>query len=187
MPRLARCTSRCTAAGASVIALLGIGLPVASPAAAGAFCRNGQPDASPASNGEQLIAQYFQAINDQDYLTAWGYLSTRLRGLYDAPMSDREDGGLSHFSATMRQHVKCVRAVTITNVPTADPDVSASMGMQWYRVTFDVEYGPGPGTLPSFYKTHADPHAGGPPPQLLNQTASPVSLTPVQFLTAATS
>ena len=58
-----------------------------------------------------------------------------------------------------------------------DADISASLGIQWYQMTFDAEYitpfEAGAGTLPPFYKTHADPHEGAPPPLIINQATSP--------------
>lgn len=166
---------------------------LAGQATANTACANGQPDVSPTRKGEQLIVNYFAAVNNRDYASAWDYLGLPMRALYGATSPDQDSTGLSNFSALMRQHVTCVRVTTITNVPTTDPDVSASLGMQWYRVTFDAEYTSlfqtpaGASPLPPFYKTHADPHDGGPPPELLNQATSPLHPTPVRLFAAATS
>lgn len=147
-------------------------------AAADSACSNGQPDARAAGKGQQVLIDYFTAINDKDYLTAWGYLGRQVRASYGATAPEQDADGLASFSSTMRQHLKCVRVTAITNAPTSDPDVSASLGIQWYHVVFDAEYlnhfESGSGTLPPFYKTQADPHEGaGPPPLIINQATSP--------------
>jgi hypothetical protein len=162
---------------AAVVPLIGVGLMLVGQAAADPGCANGQPDASPVGKGQQVIVDYFRAINNQDYATAWGYLDRPIRAIYDATSPDRDATGLSSFSSIMRQHVKCVRVTKIASANSTDPDISASLGIQWYQVTFDDEYitpfEAGAGTLPPFYKTHADPHEGAPPPLIINQGTSP--------------
>jgi hypothetical protein len=162
---------------AAVVSLIGGGITLAGQAAADPACANGQPDASPAGKGQQVIVDYFKAVNNRDYATAWGYLGRPLRAMYGPTSPDRDANGLSSFSSIMRQHVKCVRVTKIDLARSTDPDVSASLGIQWYQVTFDAEYitpfEAGAGTLPPFYKTHADPHEGAPPPLIINQATSP--------------
>ncbi|WP_245913153.1 hypothetical protein [Mycobacterium kansasii] len=164
--------SRCRKGGslvAAVAVLIGIGVAPAGRGGADPECANGQPDAVPAGKGQQVIVDYFAAINNHDYRTAWGYLGGPMRAMYST--------GLATFSSVMREHVKCVRVTSITVARSTDPDISASLGIQWYRVTFDAEYltpfEAGVGTLPPFYKTHADPHEGAPPPLIINQGTSP--------------
>lgn len=162
---------------AAVIPLIGIGIMLASQASAHPPCANGQPDASPAGKGQQVIVDYFRAVNNQDYAAAWGYLGEPMRAMYGATSPDRDANGLSNFSSIMREHVKCVRVTKIVLAKSTDPDISASLGIQVYQVTFDAEYitpfGAGGGTLPPFYKTHADPHEGAPPPLIIGQATSP--------------
>jgi hypothetical protein len=152
-------------------------VPVA-PAAADALCANGQPDARPAGKGQQVLVDYFAAVNSKDYLTAWGYLGRQVRSVYGATAPEQDGDGLASFSSIMRQHVKCVRVTAVTGAPTNDPDVSASLGIQWYHVTFDAEYlarfDSGESTLPPLYKTQADPHEGsGSPPLIIGQATGP--------------
>lgn len=147
-------------------------------AAADSGCANGQPDARPVGKGQQVLVDYFTAVNNKDYLTAWGYLGRQVRAIYGATAPEQDADGLAGFSSIMRQHVKCVRITGVASAPSSDPDVSASLGIQWYQVTFDAEYlarfEAGSGGLPPFYKTQADPHEGiGPPPLIINQATSP--------------
>lgn len=120
---------------------VGVGLLFAGPAAADSGCANGQPDAVAASPDQQVIIDYFHAVNDRNYGTAWGYLAPSMHEMY---------GTLSNFVSILNQHVKCVRVTNIAPVH----------GTQWYQVTFDDEYftpfEAGAGTLPLFYKTRAD-------------------------------
>lgn len=172
--------SRCRSGGslvAAVAVLIGVGMAPAGRGTADPGCANGQSDAVPAGKGQQVIVDYFSAINNHDYITAWGYLGDPVRAGYGATAPDRDSTGLATFSSIMREHVKCVRVTNIANAASSDPDISASLGIQWYRVTFDAEYltpfEAGAGTLPPFYKTHADPHEGAPPPLIINQGTSP--------------
>jgi hypothetical protein len=149
-----------------------------APAAADPGCANGQPDARPMGKGQQVLVDYFAAVNSKDYLTAWGHLGRQVRAMYGASAPEQDPDGLASFSSIMRQHVKCVRVTAVTSATTNDPDVSASLGIHWYQVTFDAEYlarfESGAGTLPPFYKTQADPHEGaGPPALIIGQATSP--------------
>ncbi|VBA53795.1 hypothetical protein LAUMK191_02919 [Mycobacterium attenuatum] len=164
--------SRCrswAALGAAVAVSIGVAVAPAGRGGADPECANGQPDAVAAGKGQQVIVDYFTAINNHDYRTAWGYLGGPVRAMYGA--------GLTTFSSIMREHVKCVRVTNIAAASSSDPDISSSLGIQWYWVTFDAEYvtpvEAGAGTLPPFYKTHADPHEGAPPPLIINQGSSP--------------
>ncbi|MDP7734753.1 hypothetical protein [Mycobacterium paragordonae] len=172
--RLSRDSRRHLAA----LTLAGCMFAPAGHAAADSGCANGQPDARAVGKGQQVLVDYFGAVNSKDYLTAWGYLGRQVRAVYGATAPEQDADGLASFSSIMRQHVKCVRVTAITAATTNDPDVSASLGIQWYQVTFDADYltrfEAGAGTLPPFYKTQADPHEGaGPPPLIINQSTSP--------------
>jgi hypothetical protein len=153
--------------------ILGVSLVFAAPAAADLGCANGQPDAIAMGNGEQVIVDYFRAINDRDYNTAWQYLGQPMRSMYGAPTQNQDADGLANFTSIMSRHVACVRVTDIVVARSSDPDISASMGIQWYRVSFDDEYiipfEAGAGTLPPFYKAVADPHEGAPPPLIIDQ------------------
>jgi hypothetical protein len=165
------------AAVAVVVPLAGVGLTPAGRGAADAACADGQPDASPVGKGERVIVDYFKAVDNRDYAAAWGYLGQPVRAMYGATSPDQDAKGLSEFSSIMRGHVKCVRVTSVADVRSTDPDISASLGIQWYRVTLDAEYitpfEAGAGALPPFYKVHADPHEGAPPPLIINQATSP--------------
>jgi hypothetical protein len=162
---------------AAVVPLIGLGIMLAPHSVADPACDNGRPDARPAGNGQQVIVDYFKAVNNQDYAAAWGYLGRPMRAVYGATSPDQDATGLSNFSSIMRRHVKCVRVTNIALARSTDPDISASLGIQWYHVTFDAEYitpfEAGAGTLPPFYKAHADPHEGAPPPLIIGQGTSP--------------
>lgn len=162
---------------AAMVPLIGVGVMLAGQGAADPACDNGQPDARPVGKGQQVIVDYFKAVNNQDYATAWGYLGRPMRAIYGATSPDQDANGLSSFASITREHVKCVRVTRIANARSTDPDVSASLGIQWYQVTFDAEYitpfEAGAGTLPPFYKAHADPHEGAPPPLIIGRATSP--------------
>ncbi len=162
---------------AAVMPLIGIAIMLAGQAAGNPPCANGQPDARPAGKGQQVIVDYFKAVNNQDYAAAWGYLGEPMRAMYGATSPDRDANGLANFSSIMRRHVKCVRVTKIVLANSTDPDISASLGIQCYQVTFDAEYirpfEAGGGALPPFYKTQADPHEGAPPPLIISQATSP--------------
>lgn len=145
---------------------------LARQAAAEPGCANGQPDASPVGKGEQVIVDYFKAVDNRDYVAAWGYLDQPVRAKYGDIEVNRDAMSLSNFSEEMREHLKCVRVTKITVADSTDPDISASRGIQWYQVTFDAEYitpfEGGAGTLPSFYKTRVDPQ-----PLIIDEGMSP--------------
>ena len=73
--------------------------------------------------------------------------------------------GDRNFASFMTEHVECVKVTGITQraVP-GDPEVSASLGIQWYEVALDARYvspfPAGNGEFQPFYKVHADPHTG---------------------------
>ncbi len=131
------------------------GLLLAAPAAAESGCANGQPDAVPQDPGQQVIVDYFRAVNDRNYGTAWGYLAPSAQDMY---------GTLPNFVSILNEHVKCVRVTKFLPVEGGGP--------QSYYVVFDVEYlvpfVAGSGSLPMFFKVSADQ-----PPLIVVQTYSP--------------
>ncbi|WCS16151.1 hypothetical protein [Mycobacterium marinum] len=163
------------AAGAALVAvtaLFGAGYPLCGRPSAEVGCAGGRPVTRPVDGGERVIVDYFNAVNDRDYGAAWGYLGRPMRAIYGATSPDHDRDGLAQFSLRMDQRVRCVRVTEIVNVGSADPQISASMGIQWYRVTLDAEYVAAAGALPAFYKASADPHAGAPPPLIMGQATS---------------
>jgi hypothetical protein len=138
---------------AAGILLVLVGLMFAAPAHADSGCTNGQPEATPHGPGEQVIVDYFRAVNDRNYGIAWGFLAPSMHDMY---------GTLPDFVSVMNQHVKCVR---VTNtVPAA--------GTRALRVSFDAEYftpfEAGAGTLPPFYRVSGDQ-----PPLIIDQGTGP--------------
>jgi hypothetical protein len=135
------------------VLLVLFGLMIAAPAHADSGCTNGQPEATPRGPAEQVIVDYFRAVNDRNYGIAWGYLAPSMHDMYVT---------LPGFVSIMNQHVKCVRVTNI--VPTA--------GNQAFRVTFDAEYftrfEAGAGTIPPFYRVSGDQ-----PPLIIDQATGP--------------
>ena len=121
------------------------------------------------------MVNYFNAINARDYATAWGYLDSRVQARY---------GSENAFAAMMSEHVACVRVLDINLATTRDdpdtpPDiaVSASLGIQWYRVQFADQYvtpfPAGSGSLPPLWKVEANTDEGAPPPKILDSATGP--------------
>lgn len=132
------------------------GLVLAAPAAAESGCANGQPDAVPQDSGQQVIVDYFHAVSDRNYGTAWGYLAPSAQDVY---------GTLPNFVSILNEHVRCVRVTKFLPV---------EGGPQSYRVVFDDEYlvpfPGGSGSLPMFFKVSADQ-----PPLIVEQANSPIT------------
>jgi hypothetical protein len=132
-----------------------------------------QPQMTPTGEAQTTLVQYFGAIDTGDTATAYGLLGSQLQAGWTAagPTSD----GAANFASFMAQHVECARVTSITTASApGDPDVSASLGIQWYRVELEARYKEpfpaGSGEFPIYYKVHADPHtgAGRPPNEILD-------------------
>jgi hypothetical protein len=140
----------------AAVLLVLLGLMFAAPAHADSGCTNGQPEAIPQGPGQQVIVDYFRAVNDRNYGIAWGFLAPSMHDMY---------GTLPDFVSIMNQHVKCVRVTKFL------PVVG---GAQSFRVVFDDEYlvpfEAGSGALPLFYKVSPDQ-----PPLIVEQATSPLT------------
>lgn len=122
-----------------------------------------QAQMTPTTEAEKTIVQYFSAIDAADYTTAFALLGSDLQAGWASagPGAD----GATNFAAFMTAHVECVHvtSIEVASAP-GDPEVSASLGIQWYEVGFDARYRTpfpaGSGGFQPFYKVHADPHTG---------------------------
>ncbi len=147
----------------------------APPTATGSGCGSSEKSLTPRTPAEEVLVSYFNAINARDYATAWGYLDSRVQARY---------GSENAFAAMMSAHVACVRVLDINlatnrDDPDTPPDiaVSASLGIQWYRVQFADQYvtpfPAGSGSLPPFWKVEANTDEGAPPPNILDSATGP--------------
>lgn len=152
-----------------------IARPVGAAAArAGTGCS--ATEMTPTPPAQTALVRYFHAIDTADYATAYALLGTDLQSGWAAagPSTD----GAANFAAFMADHIQCVEVTGISTVSVpGDPTVSASMGIQWYRVTFDARYRApfpaGSGELQPFCKVRADPKTGpGRPPDLIIDIAT---------------
>jgi hypothetical protein len=149
--------------------------PTAGPTATGSGCGSSAKSLTPSTPAEEVLVSYFNAINARDYATAWSYLDTRVQAQY---------GSESAFATIMSEHVACVRVLDIDltanqDDPDTPPDiaVSASLGIQWYKVRFADQYvtpfPAGSGSLPAFWKVEANSDEGAPPPKILDSATGP--------------
>jgi len=131
-----------------------------------ASCGTGKPWVTPTTPAEEVLVQYFKALNertDAGYQRAFALMSPAMQSGFASLSStgDAEQG----FAQFYRDHLTCV---TVTSISVAsspgDPEVSASTGIQWYEVQFDDEYSSpfpaGSGQLQPFWKVQADPKGG---------------------------
>ena len=139
-------------------------------------------EVTPAGAGPTALVQYFRAINTGDDAAAFAMLDTDLQSGWKSvgPSTD----GAANFASFMAEHVECVvvTGVTVRDVP-GDPEVSASVGIQWYEVTLDAQYRTpfpaGSGGFQPYYKVKADPHTGpGRPPDQILDVATSLPVTP---------
>jgi hypothetical protein len=147
----------------------------ATPTATGSECGSSAKSLTPRTPAEEVLVNYFNAINIRDYARAWGYLDSRVQARYKSENA---------FAAMMSEHVACVRVLDINlatnrDDPDTPPDiaVSASLGIQWYRVQFADQYvtpfPAGSGSLPPFWKVEANTDEGAPPPKILDSATGP--------------
>ncbi len=147
----------------------------ATPTATGSGCGSSAKSLTQRTPAEEVLVNYFNAINARDYTTAWNYLHSRVQARY---------GSENAFAAMMSEHVACVRVLDINlansrDDPDTPPDiaVSASLGIQWYKVQFADRYvtpfPAGSGSLPPFWKVEANTDEGAPPPKILDSATGP--------------
>lgn len=147
----------------------------ATPTATGSGCGSSAKSFTSRTPAEEVLVNYFNAINARDYARAWGYLDSRVQAQY---------GSENAFAAMMSEHLACVRVLDINlatnrDDPDTPPDiaVSASLGIQWYRVQFADQYvtpfPAGSGSLPPFWKVEANTDEGAPPPKILDSATGP--------------
>lgn len=133
--------------------------PTSSPTPAA--CGTGAPAFEPVTRAHRVLVAFFGALNDQQYGTAFALLSGELQQNW-APDGTNADA-LAAFTDFYRQHLRCVTVTLIRLADLADPNVSASMGIQWYEVQFDEDYlspfPAGSGRLQPYWKVQSDPHA----------------------------
>lgn len=131
-------------------------------------CGSTQPSVTPATPAQKVLVDFFTAVNNKDYATAFGYLDNGMQSSY---------GGLAGFSSLMSEHVSCVRVLGISTATFDDPEVSASLGIQWYGVQLAAQYltpfPAGSGQFPPFWKVHADPKEGAPPARITGTATGP--------------
>ncbi len=133
----------------------------------GSICNFTQAEFEPTTRGEQLLHNFFYAINNGHYETAFNMLSDDMKASYGKDVEGNDVDPLENFTQVYSAHVQCVQIVGMEDVSgqaAATGDlVSASLGLVWYRVTFEATYiqpfDAGSGELPMFYKTQCDPHA----------------------------
>ena len=132
---------------------------------------------TPTGLAQTALVHYFEAIDAKNYAQAFEYLADDLKTGWASAGPSSE--GTANFTAFMAEHVDCVAVTGITlRAAPGDPEVSASMGVQWYEVTLDAQYRTpfpaGSGGFQPFYKVRADPHtgAGRPPDQILDIATS---------------
>jgi hypothetical protein len=130
-----------------------------------------KPWVTPAGEGERTLVAYFTAIDARDYSTAFALLSPSMQADWNSPNAS---DGLASFSNFMGRYVRCVRVTGIHVASNSvDPEVSASLGIQWYAVDLDASYlqalSSSAGVFAPYYKVRADPHTGAnrPPNEIL--------------------
>lgn len=129
-------------------------------------CVFSEPEFVPTTRGEQLLVDYFSAMNDKDYDLAFTMLSDDIQSSFATNFEGEAVEPADYYAEFYGEHVECVQVTDIVDVSSSAPEgdlVSASLGLHWYRVTFEATYLEyfiaGSETLPAFYKVQADPHA----------------------------
>lgn len=121
----------------------------------GGACDFTRPEWASSIRQQQILMGYFEALNAQDYTTAYAYL---------APESQAKYGSQAAFASQMGGKFKCVQVTGFTDLPQGGkcPMVSASLGMQCYTVTLEAFTPSGEQTVtPNVsldYRVVSDPH-----------------------------
>lgn len=98
-------------------------------------CGTPAPSLNPTTPDEQTLVSYFEALNAQDYLTAWSYFSEQLQYMY---------GSQQQYAKLMAAHVSCVR---LLGVQPHGPHTYLVFLAEQYIKPFPA----GSGTLPTFW------------------------------------
>lgn len=126
--------------------------PTATPAAQ---CEFESPEANATTNHEQILLYYFANLQNKDFPQAYGYLDEASQAKY---------GSVAEYQAQMEQKFKCLRAISLTNLPQGGkcPLVSASLGIQCFSVVFEATKPDGTKTtqpgISAEYRVQSDPH-----------------------------
>lgn len=126
--------------------------PTATPTAQ---CDFESPEASAITNHEQILLYYFANLQNKDFPQAYGYLDEASQAKY---------GNVAGYQAQMEQKFKCLRAISLTNLPQGGkcPLVSASLGIQCFSVVFEATKPDGTKTtqpgISAEYRVQSDPH-----------------------------
>lgn len=93
------------------------------------------PSLNPTTPDEQTLVTYFDALNAQDYATAWALFSERLQYMY---------GSQQQYAKLMAAHVSCVR---LLGVQPFGPHTYLVFLAEQYITPFPA----GSGALPTFW------------------------------------
>ena len=93
------------------------------------------PSLNPTTPDEQTLVSYFEALNAQDYATAWSFFSERLQYMY---------GSQQQYAKLMAAHVSCVR---LLGVQPFGPHTYLVFLAEQYITPFPA----GSGALPTFW------------------------------------
>lgn len=125
-------------------------------------CSFDQPGIEQSTTPAQLLVTYFNAISDRDYETAFDLLSENVQLTYAVDQAGNPINPFEYFSQWHEENIACIRVIEYENVSgeiTFEDLISASMGLQWYEVTFEAHYADAGSVLPAYYKLQTDPHA----------------------------
>lgn len=107
----------------------------AAPPAPGSDCGSSAPSLRPATPDEQTLVGYFEALNAEDYPTAWDFFADDVKSIY---------GSQQRYAEVMSTHVDCVRLLGVR-----------PFGGHTYLVNLAAQYvtlfPAGSGELPGFW------------------------------------
>lgn len=98
-------------------------------------CGTPAPSLNPTTPDEQTLVSFFEALNAQDYATAWSFFSERLQYMY---------GSQQQYAKLMAAHVSCVRLLGVQPV---GPHTYLVFLAEQYSKPFPA----GSGALPTFW------------------------------------
>ena len=117
-------------------------------------CTFEKPPATSTDNLKKFLIQYFKAINDQDYTTAYNLLSSEGKSKY---------GSEAAFQKFYNSRIGCIQLNDFSDITDINkcPVMSASLGIQCYKVELAIQPNPdwdGDTGVPTSYQVHSDPH-----------------------------